>query len=70
MSLVAELATAFMKPENVVAAIVYGDGTGNYFGDVVLKKGTRLLPKRAHSMAIRWLHLKRRLLPLDSSSGK
>lgn len=47
MSLVAELATAFMKPENVVAAIVYGDGNGNYFGDVVLKKGTRLLQKGA-----------------------
>ena len=33
------LSTAFMKPENVVGALVYTDGNGHWWGDVVLKKG-------------------------------
>jgi hypothetical protein len=33
------LSTAFMKPENVVAAFTYDDGDGNWWGDVVLRKG-------------------------------
>jgi hypothetical protein len=33
------LNTAFMKPENVVAVFTYDDGNGNWWGDVVLRKG-------------------------------
>jgi hypothetical protein len=33
------LSTAFMKPENVIGALVYTDGNGNWWGDVVLNKG-------------------------------
>jgi|ERR1700683_5138358 len=36
-SLRGALCTAFMKPENVVAALVYDDGHGNWWGDVVLR---------------------------------
>ena len=36
------LLTAFMKPENVVAAFVYSDGKGNWWGDIVLRKGDGL----------------------------
>ena len=35
----AALSTAFMKPENVIAALVYGDGDGNWWSDAVLRKG-------------------------------
>ena len=28
-----------MKPENVVGALVYTDGNGHWWGDVVLRKG-------------------------------
>ena len=35
------LSTAFMKPENVIGALVYSDGKGNWWGDVVLKKGDK-----------------------------
>jgi hypothetical protein len=38
-SLRGTLSTAFMKPENVIAAFVYDDGNGNWWGDVVLRKG-------------------------------
>ena len=37
------LITAFMKPENVIGALVYTDGNGNWWGDVVLNKGKRYL---------------------------
>jgi hypothetical protein len=33
------LSTAYMKPENVVAVFTYDDGNGNWWGDVVLRKG-------------------------------
>jgi len=33
------LSTAFIKPKNVLAAFTYGDGEGNWWGDVVLRKG-------------------------------
>ena len=39
------LSTAFMKPENVIGALVYTDGNGNWWGDVVLNKG-----KKYHQM--------------------
>ena len=35
------LSTAFMKPENVISALVYSDGNGNWWGDVVLRKGEK-----------------------------
>ena len=35
------LSTAFMKPENVIAVLVYSDGNGNWWGDVVLNKGEK-----------------------------
>ena len=35
------LITAFMKPENVIGALVYTDGNGNWWGDVVLNKGEK-----------------------------
>jgi hypothetical protein len=35
------VSTAFMKPENVIGALVYTDGNGNWWGDVVFKKGER-----------------------------
>lgn len=35
------LSTAFMKPENVIGALVYSDGEGNWWGDVILKKGRK-----------------------------
>ena len=34
--------TAFMKPENVIGALVYTDGNGNWWGDVVLNKGEKI----------------------------
>ena len=37
------LSTAFMKPENVISALVYSDGNGNWWGDVVLNKGGKSL---------------------------
>ena len=37
------LTTAFMKPENVIGALVYTDGNGNWWGDVVLNKGEKYL---------------------------
>ena len=37
------LITAFMKPENVIGALVYTDGNGNWWGDVVLNKGKKYL---------------------------
>ena len=36
-----KLSTAFMKPENVIAVLVYTDGNGNWWGDVVLNKGEK-----------------------------
>ena len=36
------LTTAFMKPENVIGALVYTDGNGNWWGDVVLNKGEKI----------------------------
>lgn len=36
-------ASAFMKPENVVGAMIYGDSYGHWWGDIVLKKGHRIL---------------------------
>jgi hypothetical protein len=35
------LSTAFMKPRNIIGAVVYTDGSGNYWGDVILKKGKK-----------------------------
>ena len=35
------LSTAFMKPENVIGALVYTDGNGNWWGDVVFNKGEK-----------------------------
>ena len=35
------LSTAFMKPENVIAVLVYTDGNGNWWGDVVFNKGEK-----------------------------
>ena len=35
------LSTAFMKPKNVIGALVYSDGKGNWWGDVVFKKGEK-----------------------------
>lgn len=35
------LSTAFMKPENVIGALVYTDGNGNWWGDVALNKGEK-----------------------------
>ena len=35
------LSTAFMKPENVIGALVYSDGNGNWWGDVVFSKGEK-----------------------------
>ena len=35
------VSTAFMKPENVIGALVYTDGNGNWWGDVVFKKGEK-----------------------------
>ena len=35
------LSTAFMKPENVIGALVYSDGNGNWWGDVVFNKGEK-----------------------------
>ena len=35
------LNTAFMKPENVIGALVYSDGNGNWWGDVVFNKGEK-----------------------------
>jgi hypothetical protein len=37
------LCTAFMKPENVIGALVYTDGNGNWWADVVLNKGEKYL---------------------------
>ena len=37
------LNTAFMKPENVIGALIYTDGNGNWWGDVVLNKGGKCL---------------------------
>jgi hypothetical protein len=37
------LYTAIMKPENVIAAFFYGDGNGHWWGDVVLKEGSKFL---------------------------
>lgn len=39
VSLRGALGTAFMKPKNVIAAFVYDDGSSNWWGDVVLRKG-------------------------------
>jgi hypothetical protein len=41
LSIRGALITAFMKPENVIGALVYSDGKGNWWGDVVLKKGEK-----------------------------
>src|ERR1700751_897325 len=35
------VSTAFMRPENVIGALVYSDGNGNWWGDVVFKKGEK-----------------------------
>jgi hypothetical protein len=35
------ISTAYMKPENVVGALVYTDGNGNWWGDVVFNKGKK-----------------------------
>ena len=40
-SLRGAVSTAFMKPENVIGALVYSDGNGNWWGDVVFKKGEK-----------------------------
>jgi hypothetical protein len=37
------LSTAFMKPENVIGALVYSNGTGKWWGDVVLRKGEKFV---------------------------
>jgi hypothetical protein len=37
------LSTGFVKPENVIGALVYTDGNGNWWGDVVLNKGEKYL---------------------------
>ena len=37
------LTTAFMRPENVFAVLVYTDGNGNWWGDVLLNKGEKCL---------------------------
>jgi hypothetical protein len=34
-----QLLTASMKPKNLLAAFTYGDGKGNWWADVVLRKG-------------------------------
>jgi hypothetical protein len=36
-----KLNTAFMKPKNVIGAFVYSDGNGNWWGDVVFRKGEK-----------------------------
>jgi hypothetical protein len=36
-----KLSTAFMKPENVIGALVYTDRKGNWWGDVVFNKGEK-----------------------------
>ena len=41
LSIRGALSTAFMKPENVVGALVYTDGNGHWWGDVVLRKGAK-----------------------------
>jgi hypothetical protein len=54
------LSTAFMKPENVIGALVYTDGDGNWWGDVVLNKGKKCLqmgtpeesPVQSHEVAL------------------
>lgn len=33
------LSTIYMRPENVIAVLIYSDGNGNWWGDVVLKVG-------------------------------
>ena len=33
------LSTSYTKPENVIAALVYCDDDGNWWGDIVLRKG-------------------------------
>jgi hypothetical protein len=38
ISLRGKLLSPFVKPENVVAAFVYDDGEGNWWGDIVLRK--------------------------------
>jgi hypothetical protein len=35
------LSTAFMKPENVIGALVYTDGKGNWWADVAFNKGEK-----------------------------
>lgn len=34
------LLTAFMKPENVEAVLIYDDGRGNWWGDLVVRQGS------------------------------
>jgi hypothetical protein len=41
LSIRGALSTAFMKPENVIGALVYTDLEGNWWGDVVLRKGKK-----------------------------
>jgi hypothetical protein len=41
-SLRGALATAFMKPKNVIGVLVYGDDHGNWWADIVLRKGKRV----------------------------
>jgi hypothetical protein len=41
LSIRGALSTAFMKPENVIGALVYTDLEGNWWGDVALRKGKR-----------------------------
>lgn len=37
------LSTAFVKPENVIAALIYSDGDGNWWSDAVLRKGNDIV---------------------------
>ena len=57
------LSTAFMKPENVVGALVYTDAKGNWWGDVVFNKGEKWfqtgtpeeVPARSYDEALKYV---------------
>ena len=42
-----------MKPENVIGALVYGDGNGNWCGDVVFNKGKKQVQTGTHESPAR-----------------
>jgi hypothetical protein len=44
------LSTAFMKPENVIGALVYTGGNDNWWGDVVFKKGEKPIQMGTHDV--------------------